>query len=108
MEDYKYFQNVALMQHGTTTNINTAYDASVFAVQKRPEERGPKYLMCLEIFLKCLEGGCSAAVARVAFVEAAREAGIYVEANPRPEFTGPQKLQRWGKRKTLARDRRPK
>lgn len=99
MEDYKYFQNVAVMQHGHTMHINTAYDAAVYATTQWPEERGPKYLMCLEILLKCLEGGCSAAVARVAFVEAAREAGIYVEPMARPAPTG-KMGPKWGKRKT--------
>ena len=32
----------------------------------------------------CLAGECPAGVARVAFVEAAREAGIHVDTTPRP------------------------
>ncbi|WP_410010459.1 DUF982 domain-containing protein [Phyllobacterium sp. A18/5-2] len=52
------------------------------------DERGPKYIICREILLKYLEGGCPTAIARVAFVEAAREAGIYVDTTARPPPTG--------------------
>lgn len=66
---------------------------------------GPKARLARELLLKCLEGGCSSRVARVAFVEAAREANIFIETEVRPPTTG--KIDRWGKRKTaLARDRR--
>ncbi|WP_106663750.1 hypothetical protein [Phyllobacterium sophorae] len=43
-------------------------------MEKGPdEENGRKHQMCKSILLKCLEGGCPTAVARVAFVEAARD-----------------------------------
>ena len=107
MENYKPFKIVSVLQGGTTFNIDSVYDASKYITEQWPEEEhGPKYQNCLEILLKCQEGGCTAAVARVAFVEAAREAGIYVEPMQRPPSTG--KLQRWGKKRTLARDRRPR
>ena len=103
MEDYKPFKIVSVLQGGTTFNIDSVYDASKYITEQWPEEEhGPKYQNCLEILLKCLEGGCTAAVARVAFVEAAREAGIYVNTTPRPPPTG--KLgPRWGKRKSVRR-----
>lgn len=105
MEDYKPFKIVSVLQGSTTFNIDSVYDAAKYLLDKWPdEERGEKWLLAQEIMLKCLGGGCSAAVARVAFVEAAREAGIYVETVNRPPPTG--KLQRWGKKYTLARDRR--
>lgn len=105
MEDYKPFKIVSVLQGGTTYNIDSVYDAAKYLLEKWPdEEHGPKYQMCKAILLKCLEGSCSAAVARVAFIEAAREANIYVDTTPRPPSTG--KLQRWGKKRTLARDRR--
>jgi hypothetical protein len=44
------------------------------------------------ILLKYLAGDVSAAVARVAFIEAAKEADIFVETPKRPPPTG--KLQR--------------
>ena len=59
---------------------------------KPEEERGEKWLLAQENML----------VGRVAFVEAAREAGIYVDTTPRPPSTG--KLgHRWGKRKPMRR-----
>jgi hypothetical protein len=57
---------------------------------------GPKLATAKAILLKCLAGDCSAAVARVAFVEAPREADIFIKTAPRPA-TG--KLERWGKSK---------
>ncbi len=102
-EDYKPFKIVSVLQSSTTFNIDSVYDAAKFLLEKWPEaEYGPKYQMCKAILLKCLEGNCSAAVARVAFVEAAREANIYVETMRRPPPTG--KLgPRWGKRKSVRR-----
>ncbi len=102
MEDYKYFPAVSVMQHGVTVSVNTAYDAAKYILEKWPEDAdGPKLALCKKILLQCLAGECSAAVARVAFVEAAREAGTYVETMPRPEATG--RLERWGKRKPVKR-----
>lgn len=107
MEDYKYFPSVSVMQDGVTKHINTAYDAAIYTLEQWPIDKGPKLYICKGILLKCLAGECSPAVARVAFVEAAREAGIFVEDKPMPAGNG--KLQRWGKRQyTLARDRRPR
>ena len=90
-EDYKTFQRVQVFgrQPGQLVSVTSAYDAARFVLEQWPDETGPKHLMAREILLKCLEGGCSAAVARVAFVEAAREAGIYMEAEPlRTGYTG--------------------
>ena len=97
-EDYKHFKIVSVLQGGKSTALDSVYDAAVYLLQKWPEdEHGPKYQNCKAILLKCLEGGCSTAIARVAFVEAAREAGIYIDTTPRPPPTG--KLERWGRRK---------
>ncbi|WP_436120199.1 DUF982 domain-containing protein [Phyllobacterium sp. LjRoot231] len=43
-----------------------------------PERGGPKLSNAKVILSKCLAGECSAAVARVAFIEAARESRIYI------------------------------
>jgi Protein of unknown function (DUF982) len=107
MEDYKPFKIVSILQDGRSTGITSAYDAAKYILEKWPgDAAGPKLENCKEILLKCLAGDCSAAIARVAFVEAAREAGIYIDTVPQPASTG--KLERWGKRKPLARDRRPR
>ncbi|NTS31375.1 DUF982 domain-containing protein [Phyllobacterium sp. BT25] len=76
-------------------------------LEQWPDQAGPKHLMAREILLKCLEGSCSAAVARVAFIEAAREAGIYMEAQPlRPAYTG-KPDPKWGKQGGPAMNSRP-
>ncbi|MEK1886535.1 MAG: DUF982 domain-containing protein [Phyllobacterium sp.] len=101
-EDYKTFKMVRVFgrKPGQLVAITSAYDAAVFLLQEWPEETGDKYRLAKEIMLKCLEGGCSAAVARVAFVEAARGANIYMEAEPlRTAYTG-KPDPKWGKRKT--------
>ncbi|WP_410010325.1 DUF982 domain-containing protein [Phyllobacterium sp. A18/5-2] len=102
MEDYKPFKIVSVLQGSKSIAIDSVYDAARYILEKWPdEETGPKYEICKAILLKCLEGGCSAAVARVAFVEAAREANIYIETTPRPPATG--KLERWHKSKPRRR-----
>ncbi|SFJ55588.1 Protein of unknown function [Phyllobacterium sp. CL33Tsu] len=104
-EDYKTFQRVQVFgrQAGQLVSVTSAYDAARFVLEHWPDQAGPKNLMAREILLKCLEGNCSPAVARVAFVEAAREADIYMEAEPmRPAYTG-KPDPKWGKRKTARR-----
>ena len=88
MEDYKPFKIVSVLRNGSSVGITSAYDAAVFMLEKWPEEDGPKARLARQILLNCLAGECSDAVARVAFVEAAREAGIFVETVPRPPPTG--------------------
>jgi len=85
MEDDKAFEPVTVLtkRPGQMINVGTTYDAAMFILDEWPPERGgPKLAACKEILLKCLEGECSPAVARVAFIEAAREADIYI---PPPE-----------------------
>lgn len=101
MENYRAFAPVTVLTSmpGMMVEIGTAYDAAKFILEEWPaDEDGPKLDTCKEILWKCLAGECSPAVARVAFVEAAREAGIFIDTTPRQPPTG--KLgQRWGKRK---------
>lgn len=85
-ETYRAFSPVTVLtsRPGQMLNIGTVYDAAVFVVNEWPEGRGgPKLSNAKVILLKCLAGECSPAIARVAFVEAAREANIYV---PPPEI----------------------
>ena len=110
-EDYRTFKMVRVFgrQPGQLISVTSAYDAAVFLLQQWPDETGPKHRLAREIMLKCLEGNCSASVARVAFVEAAREANIYMEAGPlRPAYTGKPDPKFGGRKTTLARDRRPR
>ncbi len=110
-EDYRTFKVVRVFgrQPGQLVAITSAYDAAKFVLEEWPsEEAGNKHVMARQILLKCLEGNCSPAVARVAFIEAAKEAGIFMETEPlRPAYTG-KPDPKFGRRKTLARDRRPK
>lgn len=104
-EDYKPFKMASVLVGATSLGITSTYDAARFLLEQWPQEYGPKARIAREILLKCLEGNCSAAVARVAFVEAAREASIYIETAPRPESTGGLG-HKWNRKRTLARDRR--
>jgi hypothetical protein len=102
MEDYKPFKIVSILQDGRSTGITSAYDAAKYILEKWPDDAaGPKLENCKEILLTCLAGECSPAIARVAFVEAAREANIFIETTQRPPATG--RLERWGKRKPKRR-----
>jgi hypothetical protein len=101
-EDHKPFKMVSVLQDGRSTGITSAYDAAEYILEKWPDDDGgPELETCKAILLKCLEGDCSAAVARVAFVAAAREANIFIETTPRPPPTG--KLTRWHKSKPRRR-----
>ncbi|PSH66698.1 hypothetical protein CU102_17980 [Phyllobacterium brassicacearum] len=98
MENYKPFKIVSVLRNGKAIGITSAYDAARFILEQWPDDAaGPKLYICKAILFKCLAGECSAAVARVAFVEAAREAGIFIETTPRPVPTG--QLERWHKTK---------
>jgi len=102
MEDYKPFKMVSVLQDGRSTGITSAYDAAKYILEKWPEDAGgPKLENCKEILLSCLAGDCSATIARVAFVEAARESGIYIETTPMPPSTG--RLERWHRRRPVRR-----
>lgn len=76
MQDHKSFKIVSVLQGSTFIGIASAYDAAKFMLEHWLDEDGIKARLAREILLKCLEGNCSAAVARVAFVEALREADI--------------------------------
>jgi hypothetical protein len=80
-EDYKAFSPVTVLtsQPGQMLGIGNAYDAAKFILEQWPAERGgPKLEMAKEILWKCVAGECSAAIARVAFIEAARESSLYI------------------------------
>jgi hypothetical protein len=65
-------------------------------LEEWPDEQDSEKLATAKmILLNCLAGDCSSRIARVAFIEAAREADIFVETPKRPPPTG--KLQRWHK-----------
>jgi Protein of unknown function (DUF982) len=101
-EDHKPFKIVSVLQGGKSIGITSAYDAARYILEQWPDDSaGLKLETAKAILLKCLAGECSAAVARVAFVEAAREVGIYIETVERPPPTG--RLERWGRRKPTRR-----
>ncbi|RCW82013.1 DUF982 domain-containing protein [Phyllobacterium bourgognense] len=80
-EDYKAFSPVTVLtsQPGQMRGIGTAYDAAKFIVEEWPPERGGSKLSNAKvILLQCLSGQCSPAIARVSFIEAARESHIYI------------------------------
>ncbi len=104
MEDHKPFEIVSVMsrQPGKMIGIGSAYDAAKFILEEWPDDGNSEKLAAAKlILLKCLAGDCSTRTARVAFIEAARDADILVETPRRPPPTG--KLERWGKRKPTGR-----
>ena len=81
MENYRAFAPITVLTSmpGMMVGIGTAYDAAKFILEEWPtDEDGPKLTTAKAILLACLAGECSVAVARVAFIEAAREANIYI------------------------------
>ncbi|MDR6636234.1 hypothetical protein J2X72_005048 [Phyllobacterium sp. 1468] len=84
-EAHRAFSPVTVLtsKPGQLRGIGTAYVAARFILEEWPITEGSKLATARLVLLTCLEGGCAAAVARVAFVEAAREANIYV---PPPEM----------------------
>jgi hypothetical protein len=90
-------------QPGKLLGIGSAYVAAKFLLEEWPVDEGLKLSIAKQILLKCRSGKSSAAVARVAFVEAAREADIFVEMPKRPSPTG--KLTRWHKGRTKRRSK---
>ena len=104
MEDYRAFAPVTVLsrQPGKMIGVNSAYDAATFILEQWPPERdGPKLTTAKTILLKCLAGECSPAVARVAFIEAAREADIYIAPPENEPVRG--KSTRWRKAKAWRR-----
>ena len=94
-EDDRPFKIVSVLEGGTSIGITSAYGAEKYMLERWHEE-GAKGRMARQFLLKCLESGCSPEVARVVFIEAAREAAIFIETAPRPPATG--KLgPRWGR-----------
>ncbi|WP_457302823.1 DUF982 domain-containing protein [Phyllobacterium sp. P5_D12] len=103
-EIYRAFSPVTVMtsKPGQMRGIGTVYDAARFMLEEWPTERsGPKQSNAKVILLSCLEGKCSPAVARVAFVEAAREADIYVPPAEIDPATAGRPSPRWRKSKQL-------
>lgn len=101
MEDYRPFKIVSVLRYGSSVGITSSHDAAVYMLEKWPDEDGPKAPLARQILLNCLAGECSASVARGTFVEAVKEAGIFVETTSRPLPTG--KLERWHKTKQRRR-----
>ncbi|ATU91752.1 DUF982 domain-containing protein [Phyllobacterium zundukense] len=103
MDDYRPFKIISVLRDGKSIGITSAYDAARYILEQWPEDAvGPKLETAKIILLKSLAHECSAAVARVAFVEGAKEAGIYIETSLRPPPTA-KHGQRLGKRKPARR-----
>ena len=104
MEDYSAFAPVTVLssQPGKMISINSPDDATTLVLEQWPFERsGPKLTTAKKILLACLAGECSVAVARVAFIEAAREANIYITPPENEPVKG--KPTRWRKAKAWRR-----
>ncbi|WP_157179344.1 DUF982 domain-containing protein [Phyllobacterium sp. YR531] len=88
-------------QLGKMKVITSVMQAAEFIVNEWPGTDSEKLDVAKHALVKCYDGEMSPGVARMAFVEAAREADIYVEAAGRPVTTG--KLEKWRKEKVSRR-----
>lgn len=102
MED-KHFKEVTVMtrQVGKMLVITSIVRAAEFILDEWPGDQTEILDIAKHALLECFEGRMSPGVARMAFIEAAKEANIYIEAAGRPPSTG--RLERWGKRKPKRR-----
>lgn len=66
-----------------------------------PGEQSKKLEIASHALIECFDGKMSPGVARMAFIEAAKEADIYIEAAGRPVSAG--KLEKWRKGKMRRR-----
>lgn len=102
MED-KHFKDVTVMtrQIGKMRVITSVVQAAEFIINEWPGEQTDKLEIAKHALVQCFDGKMSPGVARMAFVEAAKEADICIDAQPRPQSTG--KLERWDKSKARRR-----
>ncbi|MBZ9600780.1 DUF982 domain-containing protein [Phyllobacterium chamaecytisi] len=101
-ETYRAFSPVTVMSRrpGQMINIGTAYDAAKFLLEEWPPERGgPLVLVAMQALHDCLAGQLAPAIARVAFIEAARQANIYVPPAEIDPVTAGRPSPRWRKSK---------
>jgi hypothetical protein len=84
--DARSFQDVTIMtsQPGRMRAISSALSAAEFILNEWPINEGPKLSIAKYALLSCLEGKLSPGAARFAFIEAAKEADIYVDLPGRP------------------------
>lgn len=76
---------VMTRQLGVMRNINSTIQAAEFIVNERPGVETEKLETAKHALIKCYDGHMSPGVARMAFIEAAKEAEIYVDAPGRPK-----------------------
>jgi Protein of unknown function (DUF982) len=101
--DARPFQDVTIMtsQPGRMRVISPAMSAAEYILTDWPNDEGEKLSIAKHCLLSCLECKLSPGAARIAFIEAAKEADIYVDLPGRPPPTG--KLQPWHKGKPRRR-----
>ncbi|MEP7453341.1 DUF982 domain-containing protein [Phyllobacterium sp. SB3] len=82
-------------QVGSMKVITSIMQAAEFIVNEWPGTDSEKLDIAKHALIKCYDGEMSPGVVRMAFIEAAKEADIYVEAPGRPVSTG--KAEKWRK-----------
>ena len=99
----RYFKEVRIMtsHSGRMRVVTSALQAAEQILTDWPIEQGEVLTAAKHALLSCLEGNLSQGAARFAFIQAAKEAGNYVDEPERPPPTG--KLQRWHKSKPRRR-----
>ncbi|CAN7303042.1 DUF982 domain-containing protein [Phyllobacterium sp. LjRoot231] len=103
MEDEKWFKEVTVMTStlGRMRVVTSALQAAEFLLTDWPIEEGEALSAAKYALLSCLEGKLSPGSARFAFIQAAKEANIYVDAPERGPPTG--KPTRWHRSKPRRR-----
>ncbi|MGN7772188.1 DUF982 domain-containing protein [Phyllobacterium sp. 22552] len=80
-------------QLGMMKVITSIMQAAEFIVNEWPGTDTERLDIAKHALLECYDGKLSPGVARMAFIEAAKEADIYIEAIGRPPSTG--KVDKW-------------
>lgn len=88
---------VETAQLGRMRVLLTVGDLAEYLLKEWPEVTGKKHLAAQMACLHALEGKLSGGAARIAFLEAAKQDGVWTRIGDRPQSTG--KLEKWHKGK---------
>ncbi|UXN66030.1 DUF982 domain-containing protein (plasmid) [Phyllobacterium sp. A18/5-2] len=78
-----HFSPVVIAQAGQRRNVTSVMEAAVLLFQVWPKDRGKAYFAARRACIEALEGKATADDARAAFIAAAREVHMLIEAQAR-------------------------
>ncbi|MHC1549377.1 DUF982 domain-containing protein [Phyllobacterium sp. K27] len=98
MEDQPFKEVTVMTRHvGKLRVITSIVQAAEYILREWPGDSTERLDVASHALVKAYDGEISSDTARAAFIEAAKEADIYIEAAGRPVSTG--KLEKWRKGK---------